>query len=37
MQQVWAPGGSVDLACRSRGLAYNADEGDYLVTVYGRH
>jgi hypothetical protein len=27
MQQVWAPGGSIDLACRSRGLAYNADEG----------
>ncbi len=38
MQQIWAPGGSVDLACRSLGLAYDADEAgrDYLVTIYGR-
>lgn len=38
MQEIWAPGGSVDLACRSLGVTYNADEEsrDYLVPVYGR-
>ena len=38
MQDVWAPGGSVDLACRTLGLKYRAQEGGrpYLVTLFGR-
>ena len=35
---MWGPGGSVDLACRSLGLEYRAEDGgrDYLVTIAGR-
>ena len=38
MQEIWAPGGSVDLACRSFGLSYDVSEQDrsQLVTVFGR-
>ncbi|MCP5076341.1 MAG: PEP-utilizing protein [Rhodobacteraceae bacterium] len=38
MQQIWAPGGSVDLACRRLGLRYEAQENapSHLMTVFGR-
>ncbi len=38
MQQIWAPGGSVDLACRRLGLRYAATEEapSHLTTVFGR-
>lgn len=38
MQDVWAAGGSVDLACRTLGLKYRAEEGGrpYLVALFGR-
>ena len=38
MQEIWAPGGSVDLACRRLGLRYGATEreGSHLTTVFGR-
>ena len=38
MESLWASGGSVDLACRTLGLAYQVDESSpsYLVTIFGR-
>jgi rifampicin phosphotransferase len=38
MQDLWASGGSVDLACRRLGLAYpvREDAPSYLLTVLGR-
>ncbi|MBV1864862.1 MAG: YidC/Oxa1 family membrane protein insertase [Rhodobacteraceae bacterium] len=38
MQEIWAPGGSVDLACRRLGLSYNVSEDapSHLMTVFGR-
>ncbi len=38
MQEIWAPGGSVDLACRRLRLGYNPDETapSHLLTVFGR-
>ncbi|WP_234999486.1 PEP/pyruvate-binding domain-containing protein [Roseovarius albus] len=38
MSRIWAPGGSVDLACRQLGVAYTLPEGppDYLVNLFGR-
>ena len=40
MQALWAPGGSVDLACRELGLLYPIDEDEQapnrLTTVFGR-
>jgi rhodanese-related sulfurtransferase/membrane protein insertase Oxa1/YidC/SpoIIIJ/phosphohistidine swiveling domain-containing protein len=38
MQEIWAPGGSVDLACRRLGLGYTPDETapSHLLTVFGR-
>ncbi len=37
-QSLWESGGSVDLACRSLGLAYGVQENspEYIVTVFGR-
>lgn len=38
MQKIWAPGGSVDLACRRLGLNYNVPEDapSHLITIFGR-
>ena len=38
MGSLWAPGGSVDLACRDLGVPYDLPEGPngHLVTVFGR-
>ncbi len=38
MQQIWAPGGSVDLACRRLGIRYRIGETDspYVQSVFGR-
>jgi phosphohistidine swiveling domain-containing protein/membrane protein insertase Oxa1/YidC/SpoIIIJ len=38
LQQIWAPGGSVDLACRRLGLQYRLldDDTPYLQSVFGR-
>ena len=38
MESLWASGGSVDLACRSLGIAYGVaeDAPSYLVTIFGR-
>lgn len=38
LQQIWAPGGSVDLACRRLGLQYRLLDADtpYLQSVFGR-
>jgi rhodanese-related sulfurtransferase/membrane protein insertase Oxa1/YidC/SpoIIIJ/phosphohistidine swiveling domain-containing protein len=38
MNALWAPGGSVDLACRSLGVSYNAVDGgaDYVEAVFGK-
>ena len=38
MEDLWASGGSVDLACRKLGLDYPVDEDapPYLVTIVGR-
>lgn len=38
MQSIWAPGGSVDLACRRLGLDYRLGEGDtpYIQSAFGR-
>lgn len=38
MQELWSPGGSVDLACRRLGLRYRAGEGDApcIQSAYGR-
>jgi rhodanese-related sulfurtransferase/phosphohistidine swiveling domain-containing protein/membrane protein insertase Oxa1/YidC/SpoIIIJ len=38
MQQIWAPGGSVDLACRRLGLHFRLGEDDlpYVQSVFGR-
>lgn len=38
MEELWASGGSVDLACRKLGLDYPVDEDapSYLVSVVGR-
>lgn len=38
MQELWLPGGTVDLACRRLGLRYRAAEGDAPViqTAFGR-
>lgn len=38
MGNLWAPGGSVDLACRQLGIGYNLPEGrpGHLLTLFGR-
>lgn len=38
MGQLWAPGGSLDLACRQLGVSYNLPEGrpGHLVNFFGR-
>ncbi len=38
MQEIWAPGGSVDLACRRLGVQFAATDDDppYLQFVFGR-
>ncbi len=38
MGRLWAPGGSVDLACRQLGVPYGLPEGPYghLVRLFGR-
>ncbi|NIZ14307.1 PEP/pyruvate-binding domain-containing protein, partial [Phaeobacter sp. HF9A] len=38
MTRLWAPGGSLDLACRALGLPYNLPEGRdaHLVRLFGR-
>ncbi len=38
MGAIWAPGGSVDIACRQLGLPYNLPEGrpGHLVSFFGR-
>lgn len=38
MGQMWAPGGSLDLACRDLGVAYNVPEGKagHLYTLFGK-
>jgi rhodanese-related sulfurtransferase/phosphohistidine swiveling domain-containing protein len=38
MQALWAPGGSVDLACRQLGIPYSVaeDSPDYVVAAFGR-
>ena len=38
MAQLWAPGGSLDLACRQLGVSYNLPEGrpGHLVNFFGR-
>ncbi|MBK8099532.1 MAG: YidC/Oxa1 family membrane protein insertase [Planctomycetes bacterium] len=38
MQDIWAPGGSVDRACRRLGLRFGADEGSppFVLSVFGR-
>ncbi len=38
MSSLWAPGGSVDLSCRSLGLTYPVEEDapSHLQTVFGR-
>jgi rifampicin phosphotransferase len=38
MESMWAPGGSVDLACRTLGIAYRVDEDApaYSLTLFGR-
>jgi len=38
MQEIWAPGGSVDLSCRRLGLNYNVSEDtpSHLMTIFGR-
>jgi membrane protein insertase Oxa1/YidC/SpoIIIJ/phosphohistidine swiveling domain-containing protein len=38
MEAMWASGGSVDLACRSLGLAYQVgeDQPNYVLTIFGR-
>ncbi|MFO1076264.1 MAG: PEP/pyruvate-binding domain-containing protein [Planctomycetota bacterium] len=38
MKEIWAPGGSVDLACRRLGLRFDAPEDGrpYLQSVFGR-
>jgi phosphohistidine swiveling domain-containing protein len=38
MQELWASGGSIDLACRQLGLEYRVEEDSppYLVTIFGR-
>jgi phosphohistidine swiveling domain-containing protein len=38
MESMWAPGGSVDLACRTLGIAYrvNEDAPAYSLTLFGR-
>lgn len=38
MASLWAPGGSVDLACQSLGLNYNMPEGDsgHLYQLFGK-
>ena len=38
MSEIWAPGGSLDIACRQLGVKYNLPEGrpGHLVSVFGR-
>lgn len=38
MGQIWAPGGSVDIACRQLGVSYNLPEGrpGHLVNLFGQ-
>ncbi|SFT94394.1 PEP/pyruvate-binding domain-containing protein [Sedimentitalea nanhaiensis] len=38
MGQLWAPGGSLDIACRHLGIGYNLPEGrpGHLVNFFGR-
>ncbi len=38
MGKLWAPGGSVDIACRQLGISYNLPEGcsGHLVNLFGR-
>lgn len=38
MESLWAPGGSVDLACRELGIRYEVDEDSppFVVTLFGR-
>lgn len=38
MAQIWAPGGSLDIACRQLGVSYSLPEGrpGHLVNVFGR-
>lgn len=38
MNDLWAAGGSVDIACRSMGIPYNVevDGNDYVVDVFGK-
>ncbi|MEH6647035.1 PEP/pyruvate-binding domain-containing protein [Sulfitobacter sp.] len=38
MGRLWAPGGSVDIACRQLGVSYNLPEGrpGHLVNLFGR-
>lgn len=38
MGQMWAPGGSLDLACRALGVPYNVPEGKagHLVNLFGK-
>ncbi len=38
MGQIWAPGGSVDIACRQLGVSYNLPEGrpGHLVSLFGQ-
>lgn len=38
MGQIWAPGGSVDIACRQLGVRYNLPEGrpGHLVNLFGQ-
>lgn len=38
MANLWAPGGSLDLACRQLGVGYDLPEGrpGHLLTVFGR-
>lgn len=38
MGRIWAPGGSVDIACRQLGVSYNLPEGrpGHLVNLFGR-
>jgi phosphohistidine swiveling domain-containing protein len=39
MSQMWAPGGSLDLACRELGVNYTVAEGKagYLFTLFGKN